>query len=91
MEYTYAALLLNEAGEEIDERNLRAVLDAAGVDVATSRLMALVAAFEGADLEAATERTTPESDADGAGGHSGTDRRAETTDDAGAEGDANPE
>ncbi|MUV51319.1 50S ribosomal protein P1, partial [Haloarcula sp. CBA1122] len=30
MEYVYAALILNESGEEINEDNLTDVLDAAG-------------------------------------------------------------
>ncbi|MDY6774057.1 MAG: 50S ribosomal protein P1, partial [Candidatus Nanohaloarchaea archaeon] len=32
MELVYAALLLHEAGEEINEENLEGVLDGAGID-----------------------------------------------------------
>ena len=46
MEYVYAALILNETGEEISEDNITGVLDAAGVDVEESRVKALVAALE---------------------------------------------
>ncbi|WP_435318352.1 50S ribosomal protein P1 [Haloarchaeobius sp. TZWSO28] len=53
MEYVYAALILNESGEEINEDNLTAVLDAAGVDVEESRVKALVAALEDVDIEEA--------------------------------------
>ena len=55
MEYVYAALILNETGEEINEDNVTAVLDAAGVDVEESRVKALVAALEDVDIEEAIE------------------------------------
>ncbi|WP_049923330.1 50S ribosomal protein P1 [Halopiger djelfimassiliensis] len=53
MEYVYAALILNETGEEINEDNLTDVLDAAGVDVEESRVKALVAALEDVDIDEA--------------------------------------
>ena len=55
MEYIYAALILNETGEEINEDNLTGVLEAAGVDVEESRVKALVAALEDVDIEEAIE------------------------------------
>ncbi|GAB3663735.1 50S ribosomal protein P1 [Halopiger aswanensis] len=55
MEYVYAALILNESGEEINEDNLTDVLDAAGVDVEESRVKALVAALEDVDIDEAVE------------------------------------
>jgi large subunit ribosomal protein L12 len=55
MEYVYAALMLNESGEEINEENLTDVLDAAGVDVTESRVKALVAALEDVDIDDAVE------------------------------------
>lgn len=51
MEYVYAALALCESGEEIDEANLTAVLDAAGASVRESRTKALVAALEDVDVD----------------------------------------
>lgn len=51
MEYVHAALLVNEANEELNETNLTAVLEAAGCDVAESRTKALVAALEGVDVD----------------------------------------
>lgn len=51
MEHVYAALLLNEANEELSEPNLTAVLEAAGCDVVESRTKALVAALEGVDVD----------------------------------------
>lgn len=51
MEYVYATLTLNETGQEINERNLTAVLEAAGTDVIESRIKAIVAALEDLDLD----------------------------------------
>ncbi|SIQ97921.1 LSU ribosomal protein L12AE [Haladaptatus litoreus] len=56
MEYVYAALILNESGEELNEENLTNVLDAAGVDVEESRVKALVAALEDVDIDEAVEQ-----------------------------------
>ncbi|PSP85153.1 50S ribosomal protein P1 [Halobacteriales archaeon QS_6_64_34] len=56
MEYVYAALILNESGEEINEDNLTDVLEAAGVSVEESRVKALVAALEDVDIEEAVEQ-----------------------------------
>jgi large subunit ribosomal protein L12 len=55
MEYVYAALILNETGEEINEDNVTAVLEAAGADVEQSRVKALVAALEDVDIEEAID------------------------------------
>lgn len=51
MEYAYATLLLDESNEEINEKNLTAVLEASGHAVETSRVKALVAALEGVTLD----------------------------------------
>jgi len=70
MEYVYAALILNESGEEINEENLTGVLEAAGVDVEESRVKALVAALEDVDIEEAIETAAavPAGGGGGAGG-----------------------
>ena len=67
MEYVYAALTLNESGEEINEENVTAVLEAAGVDVEESRVKALVAALEDVDIEEAID-TAAAVPAGGSGG-----------------------
>ena len=59
MEYVYAALILNETEEEINEENLTAVLEAAGVDVEESRVKALVAALEDVDIDEAVAEAAP--------------------------------
>lgn len=56
MEYIYAALILNESGEEITEDNVTGVLEAANVDVEESRVKALIAALEDVDIEEAVEQ-----------------------------------
>lgn len=58
MEYVYAALVLNRAGQNITEQGVTAVLKAAGVTPDTGRVKALVAALDGADINAAIENAT---------------------------------
>ncbi|WP_336025142.1 50S ribosomal protein P1 [Halobellus salinisoli] len=83
MEYVYAALTLNESGEEINEENITAVLEAAGVDVEESRVKALVAALEDVDIEEAVE-TAAAAPAPAAGSAGG---EVETADDGEDEAD----
>ncbi len=70
MEYVYAALILHETDEEINEDNLTGVLEAAGADVEESRVKALVAALEDVDVEEAIESAAAVP-AGGAGGAAG--------------------
>lgn len=56
MEYVYAALLLHNAGKDITEDSLSAVLQSAGVNVDSSRAKALVASLEGVDIKEAIEK-----------------------------------
>ncbi len=58
MEYVYSALLLHSAEKEITEEGVTAILQAAGVDVDTGRVKALVAALEGADIGEAIANAT---------------------------------
>lgn len=58
MEYVYSALLLHSAEKEVNEENVTAILKAAGIDADAGRVKALVAALEGADIEAAIENAT---------------------------------
>ena len=68
MEYVYAALILHETDEEINEANLTDVLEAAGVDVEESRVKALVAALEDVDVEEAIETAAAVPASGGGGG-----------------------
>lgn len=97
MEYAYAALLLAETGEELNERNLRAVLETANCAVSESRVKALVAALEGVDVDRVGPGTVGEADLESApsasddtdpdDGHESTDGSAETPAEAIAEPD----
>jgi large subunit ribosomal protein L12 len=58
MEYVYAAMLLHKAGKPVNEENLNAVLNAAGVSPDAARVKALVAALEGVNIEEAI-KTAP--------------------------------
>ncbi|MHA2502920.1 MAG: 50S ribosomal protein P1 [Candidatus Kariarchaeaceae archaeon] len=53
MEYLYSALVLHKAGKDVTVDGVTAVLDAAGVDVDSNRVKALVAALESVDIEEA--------------------------------------
>lgn len=55
MELVYAALTLHEAGKEVTEDNLEAIVDAADLDVDSSEIKALIAALEDVDIEEAME------------------------------------
>ena len=80
MEYVYAALIVNESDEEVNEENITAVLEAAGVDVEESRVKALVAALEDVDIEEAIE-TAAAAPAPAAGGSAGGEVEAADDDD----------
>ncbi|AGB16006.1 50S ribosomal protein L12P [Halovivax ruber XH-70] len=81
MEYVYAALILNESGEEINEDNLTDVLDAAGVDVEESRVKALVAALEDVDIDEAVADAAAVPAAGGAAGAGAAEEAGDDEDD----------
>jgi len=57
MEYIYAAMLLHTTGEEINEGNVKKVMEAAGAEADDARIKALIAALEDVDIEEAMEKT----------------------------------
>lgn len=59
MEYIYSALLLNKAGKEISEENIKKVLEAAGVAPNDARVKALVASLKGIDISKAISTAAP--------------------------------
>jgi len=77
MEYVYAAIILHETGEEINEDNLTDVLEAAGADVEDSRVKALVAALEDVDIEEAVEQAAAVPAVGGGGGAGAAEPEAE--------------
>ena len=56
MEYIYSAMLLHKAGQQVNEANVKKVLEAAGVKVNDARAKALVAALEGVNIDEAIEK-----------------------------------
>jgi large subunit ribosomal protein L12 len=77
MEYVYAAIILHETGEELNEDNLTDVLEAAGADVEDSRVKALVAALEDVDIEEAVEQAAAVPAGGGGGGAGAAEPEAE--------------
>jgi len=51
MEYIYAALLLHSAKKEINEENLKKVLEAAGVSVDEARIKSLVESVKSINID----------------------------------------
>ncbi|MCD6300816.1 MAG: 50S ribosomal protein P1, partial [Staphylothermus sp.] len=56
MEYIYASLLLYKAGKEINEENLKKVLEAAGIEVDDVKVKSLVAALKNIDIAKVLEQ-----------------------------------
>jgi large subunit ribosomal protein L12 len=57
IEYIYATLLLYKAGKEINEENLKRVLEAAGIQVDEIRVKSLVAAVKNIDIGKVLEQS----------------------------------
>lgn len=51
MEYVYAALLLNDAGKEINEKSLMEVVKAAGMTADEARAKAMVASLKDVNIK----------------------------------------
>jgi large subunit ribosomal protein L12 len=51
MEYIYAALLLDSAGKEINEKNLMEVVKAAGMEPDEAQAKAVVASLKGVNIK----------------------------------------
>lgn len=56
IEYVYATLLLYKAGKEINEENLKKVLESAGIAVDEVRVKSLVAAIKNIDIAKVLEQ-----------------------------------
>ncbi len=53
MEYVYCAMLLHKAGKEINEANVKKVLEAAGIQTDDGKIKALIAALDGVNIDEA--------------------------------------
>jgi large subunit ribosomal protein L12 len=58
MEYIYAGMLLHKAGQEVNEANVKKVLEAASVKVDDARVKALIAALDGVNIDEAIEKAS---------------------------------
>ncbi len=56
MEVMYATLLLHSAGKEINEENLKKVLDSVGAKTEEGMIKAVVAALEGKNIDEIIEK-----------------------------------
>lgn len=79
MEEVYAALMLHRGGKEINEKNVRKILEAAGLEANDAKIKALVASLEGVDIEAAIKEATvaPVSSAPSIGGEAKVEKKEE--------------
>ena len=57
MEYIYAAMILHSAEKDINEENVKGIIEAAGIDADDARIKALIAALEDVDIDEAMETT----------------------------------
>ena len=57
MEYIYAAMILHSADKDINEENVKSIVEAAGIDADDARIKALIAALEDVDIEEDMETT----------------------------------
>jgi large subunit ribosomal protein L12 len=82
MEYVYAAAILHELDREINEVNMKSVLEGAGADVSESRIKALIAALEDVNIDRAVADASPQLAGEGAAAVTadGEDEPVETAD-----------
>src|SRR3989344_4582661 len=59
MELIYAAMLLHRAKKDINEENVKKVMNAVGIQKTDAEVKALVAALNGVDIEKATKEAAP--------------------------------
>lgn len=54
MEYIYAALLLHKVGKEVNEENMKKVVEASGAELGSdgeAKMKSLIASLQGVDIE----------------------------------------
>jgi len=57
MEYIYAAMILQSVDKDINEANVKSIIEAAGIEADDARIKALIAALEDVDIEEAMATT----------------------------------
>ena len=58
MEYVYASLLLHSAGKEVNEENLKKILEVAGIQVDEARVKMVVAALKEVNIDEVIKQAT---------------------------------
>ena len=58
MEYLYATLLLHSAGKDINEENLKKVLEAAGIKPDEAKVKSVVSSLEGVNIDEVIQQAT---------------------------------
>lgn len=71
MENVYAALLLHKSGKEVNEENLKKVVEAAGSEADDGQIKSLVASLKGVDIDKELESASLVSAAPAAGADAG--------------------
>ena len=71
MEYIYAAMILHSAEKDINEENVKSIIEAAGIEADDARIKALIAALEDVDIDEAMETTAMAAAAPAAAGSAG--------------------
>lgn len=56
MEYVYSALLLHSAKQEINEENVKKVLESVGIKPDESKIKALITSLEGVNIDEAIQQ-----------------------------------
>lgn len=51
MEYIYGAMLLHKAGKQVNEANIKRVMEAAGIHADDGKVRALIAALDGVNID----------------------------------------
>jgi len=57
MEYVYAALMLHSAKKDINEANVKKVVESAGIAVQDAKVKALIASLDGVNIEEAIKQS----------------------------------
>jgi len=85
MELIYAAMLLHKAGKEINEANVKKVIEAAGIKKDDAQIKALVSALDGVDIEKAIKEAAMPVAAPAASAPAGENKKEEKKEEKSAE------
>ncbi|MEM2918034.1 MAG: 50S ribosomal protein P1 [Candidatus Altiarchaeota archaeon] len=58
MEYIYGVMLLHSVGKEINEENLKKVMNATGIEVDEAKVKAVISSLQGVNIDEAIKAAT---------------------------------